>query len=162
MRAYLVAGSPKICSSLGSYSAWSDMVRSPLVWLGEPDPVISMEGLRNEDEELSNISEFVQQWLDSGLSLDTNFLLVSIVEEACAPPPPNYYGPQPFKELLLRIAATKNDPGKVSAERLGRWLRRISGRVVSLVDSRGALRKYRLIREPGRSRQAYYKLTEVS
>jgi len=162
VRAYLVAGSPKICSSLGSYSAWSDMVRSPLVWLGEPDPVISMEGLRNEDEELSNISEFVQQWLDSGLSLDTNFLLVSIVEEACAPPPPNYYGPQPFKELLLRIAATKNDPGKVSAERLGRWLRRISGRVVSLVDSRGALRKYRLIREPGRSRQAYYKLTEVS
>src|SRR6516164_278887 len=125
VRAYLVAGSPKVCGPFGSYAAWSTMVRSPLVWLGEPDPVISMEGLRDEDEELSNISEFVQQWLDSGLSLDTNFLLVSIVEEACAPPPPNYYGPQPFKELLLRIAATKNDPGKVSAERLGRWLRRI-------------------------------------
>jgi hypothetical protein len=161
VRAYLAAGSPKVCPAIGSYAAWSTMVRSPLVWLGEPDPVISMEGLRDEDEELSNISEFVQQWLDSGLSLDTGFLLVSIVEEACAPPPPNYYGPQPFKELLLRIAATKSDPSKVSAERLGRWLRRISGRVVSLVDSQGVLRKYRLIRELGRSKQVYFRLIEV-
>src|SRR6516162_10098214 len=70
VRAYLCAGSPKICSPLGSYSAWSTMVRSPLVWLGELDPVISMDGLRDEDIELANIREFFGLWMEYGLDLD--------------------------------------------------------------------------------------------
>ena len=48
VRAYLVAGSPKVCGPFGSYAAWSKMVRSPLIWLDEPDPIISMEGIRDD------------------------------------------------------------------------------------------------------------------
>lgn len=46
IRAYLAAGSPRICGPLGSYAAWSKLVRSPLVWLGEPDPIASMDAAR--------------------------------------------------------------------------------------------------------------------
>src|SRR5262249_32440603 len=37
MRGYLAAGAPEVCGPFGSYAEWSAMVRSPLVWLGEPD-----------------------------------------------------------------------------------------------------------------------------
>ena len=37
VRAYLAAGSPKVCRPFGSYHRWNALVRSPLVWLDEPD-----------------------------------------------------------------------------------------------------------------------------
>jgi len=48
MRSYLTAGGPQVCGALGSYPDWSRMVRSPLVWLGEPDPVESAQGAARE------------------------------------------------------------------------------------------------------------------
>jgi putative DNA primase/helicase len=53
MRAYLAAGAPPVCGPFGSYSEWSTMVRSPLVWLGEPDPIASIDATQAEDPELS-------------------------------------------------------------------------------------------------------------
>ena len=161
VRAYITAGSPKVCPSLASYSAWSDLVRSPLVWLGEPDPVISMEGLRNEDVELANIREFFSLWLEYGLDLDTPYLTATIIEEAIAAPPANYWGPRELKPFLLGVAAARSDPGKISAERLGHWLRRISGRIVKLTDAQGTERKYRLMRELDRTNRACFRLVEL-
>jgi len=161
VRAYIAAGSPKVCPSLGSYSAWSDMVRSPLVWLGEPDPVISMEGLRNEDVELADIREFFSLWLEYGLDLDTPYLTASIIEEAIAAPPANYWGPRELKPFLLQVAASRNDPDKISAWRLGLWLRRISGRIVKLTDAQGTERKYRLMREQARTGRACFRLVQL-
>jgi hypothetical protein len=161
VRAYLAAGSPKICPPLGSYSAWSEMVRSPLVWLDEPDPVISMQGLRDEDVELVNIREFFGLWLEYSLGLDTPYLTATIIEEACAAPPANYWGPHEFKPFLLRVAAAKGDASKISPERLGHWLRRISGRIVKLTDAQGNERKYRLLREQDRLNRACFRLLEV-
>src|SRR5262249_30811664 len=45
-RAYLAAGKPGCLSPLASFEAWSDLVRSPLVWLGYPDPVETMASAR--------------------------------------------------------------------------------------------------------------------
>ena len=63
-RAYLAAGAPQVCGALGSYAEWSRMVRSPLVWLGEPDPVESMDSARDEDPELGDIRELFGLWPD--------------------------------------------------------------------------------------------------
>jgi len=161
VRAYLTAGSPKVCPSVGSYAAWSTMVRSPLIWLGEPDPMISMEGLRDEDIELSNICEFIGFWLEYGLALDTPYLTADIIEEATAAAPSNYWGPREFKPFLLRIASAKSDPTRVSAERLGHWLRRISGRIVKTIDAQGIERKYRLIKGQDRTRRANFRLVQL-
>jgi hypothetical protein len=162
VRAYLCAGSPSVCPPFGSYAAWSTMVRSPLVWLGEPDPVISMEGLRDEDIELANIREFFGFWMEYGLALDTPYVTADIIEEATAAAPSNYWGPREFKPFLLRIAAAKGDATKVSAERLGHWLRRISGRIVKLTDVQGMERRYRLIREQDRLKRACFRLIRLS
>jgi hypothetical protein len=126
IRAYLTAGAPAVCGSLGSYRDWSRMVRSPLVWLGQPDPVVSMESAREEEPGLADIRELFSLWRDY-LSLDDDYTVGKIIEVACATPAPNDFNPQPFRDLLLRVA---NDKGVVSVKRLGWWLRGISGRIV--------------------------------
>jgi hypothetical protein len=162
VRAYLAAGAPRVCGPLGSYAVWTRLARSPLIWLGEPDPVTCMDASRDEDEELSDIREFFALWLDHGLGLDTPYLTAAIIEEACVAPPPNYYGPQPFKQFLLRVAAVGGSPNAVSPERLGRWLRSISGRIVSLVDAQGTPRKYRLMsKRKLKAARAHFSLEEV-
>ena len=70
MRAYLAAGSPKVCGPFGSYPEWSAMVRSPLVWLGEPDPITSVNMSQVEDPELADLREWVNLWLKE-YALDT-------------------------------------------------------------------------------------------
>ncbi len=131
IRAYLTAGAPRVCGSLGSYSAWSTMVRSPLVWLNEPDPITSVDSIRQEDPELSNIREFFGLWLAYDLGLDTPYTTSRIIEVACMVSAPNDYNPPALKQFLLRVAASRGNEGVVSAERLGHWLRKISGRIVA-------------------------------
>jgi putative DNA primase/helicase len=162
VRAYFTAGTPQVCGPLASYAAWSKMVRSPLVWLGEPDPRLTMDEVREDDWDLANIREFFELWLAYDLGLATDCTTADIVETACRPPAPNNYAPQSFKQLLLRVAATKSAAGTVSPERLGWWMRRISGRVVSLVDADGKVRQYRLIKQSGRKRPpACFRLVEI-
>ena len=69
IRAYLAAGAPQVCGPFGSYTAWSRMVRSPLVWLGEPDPITSMDAARGEDSVLTEIRELFGFWIDYSLGL---------------------------------------------------------------------------------------------
>jgi putative DNA primase/helicase len=46
VRAYLAAGQPNKKPILASYGAWSDKVRSALVWIGCADPVETMKAIR--------------------------------------------------------------------------------------------------------------------
>jgi hypothetical protein len=104
------------------------MVRSPLVWLGLPDPFKSTEQTREEDEGLAQIREFFQLWLNSDLRLDCNYTTARIIEIACEPPAG--FNPPVFKQFLLRVAEDKKDRTTISPERLGWWLRSNNGRVV--------------------------------
>jgi hypothetical protein len=149
IRAYLAAGSPAVCDSIGSYSAWSSMVRSPLIWLGQPDPVGSMDTARGEDPELANIRELFALWPEY-FSLDEPYTTAQIIEMACEAPTLGDFNPQPFKALLLRVAG---DKGSVSPIRLGWWLRKISGRVVG---------EYRLNLGRLNTARASYSLTKVA
>jgi hypothetical protein len=153
MRAYLVAGAPEVCGPFGSYAEWSTMVRSPLVWLGEPDPVASVDKTQAEDPELADVRELFNLCVDE-FKPDTVYGTATFIEAADAAPVG--FNPNPFKELLLRIAGDKD--GDISAKRLGEWLRRNSGRVVRIADGR----KFWLVRElhvyQGRAR---YRLKEV-
>lgn len=133
IRAYRVAGAPKVCGAIGSYEDWSDMVRSPLIWLAQADPVASMETAREEDPELSAIRELFGQWREH-LSLSSGYTTNAIIKTACEKGPgasfdynvQEFRAPE-FRDLLLRQAG---DGGAVNSRRLGRWLSRIKGRVV--------------------------------
>jgi hypothetical protein len=127
IRAYLAAGAPRVCGTIGSYADWSRMVRAPLIWLGQPDPVESMNAARIEDPERSDIREFFLLWVDE-LNLDERYTTARILEVANEPMSSGDYNRRPLKELLLRVAGERNGK-EISAGRLGWWLRRISGRV---------------------------------
>lgn len=131
--AYRAAGAPTVCGPVGSYEVWSDMVRAPLIWLGEADPVDSMETARAEDPELSAIRELFGHWRDHPLlHLNSPYSVNSIIQVACEQA--ETYGsfgrefktPE-FRDLLLRMAGRG---GVVNSADLGAWLKSISGRVV--------------------------------
>ncbi|MCJ2065394.1 bifunctional DNA primase/polymerase [Methylobacterium sp. J-088] len=133
IRAYRAAGAPKVCGPVGSYEDWTDAVRAPLIWLGQPDPCASMETAREEDPELSAVRELFGHWQEH-LELSSGFTTNAIIKSACEKAPssslhpnlPGFLRPE-FRDLLLRQAG---DGGAVSSRRLGKWLARISGRVV--------------------------------
>jgi Bifunctional DNA primase/polymerase, N-terminal len=125
MRAYLAAGAPEVCGPFGSYEDWSRMVRSPLIWLDEPDPVASVDTSQAEDPELAELREWFILWL-AEFKLDEPYTSARFAEEAAAAP--IGFNVNPFKEFLLRVATDKN--GEVSTKRLGEWLARNCGRVV--------------------------------
>jgi hypothetical protein len=156
VRAYLAAGSPKVVKPFGSYHRWSALVRSPLVWLGEPDPVDSVEAIRKEDPTLADMGELFSLW-ESCLKLDTFYTTSRIIElaeeqaQVSSQSPPNFNGSE-FKNFLLKAAAARGSPSVVSPERLGKWLRRISGRIVG---------RRRLMREQDRNHIVMFRLTAV-
>jgi putative DNA primase/helicase len=80
-RAYNAAG---VCRPLGSYDEWSDAVRAPLIWLGEADPVDSMETAREEDPELMSIRELFAQ-LPSHFP-DREWTTADLIKIACERP----------------------------------------------------------------------------
>ncbi len=133
IRAYRVAGSPTVCGPLGSYEDWSEMVRAPLIWLGQADPAESMDTAREEDPELSAIRELFGHWREN-LTLADGYTTNAITKAACAKAPTSSFDfsqqgfllPE-FRDLLLRQAG---EGGVVNSRRLGKWLSRIKGRVV--------------------------------
>jgi hypothetical protein len=125
-RAYRTAGMPEVCATIGSYSEWSDAVRAPLIWLGEADPVASMETARDEDPELTLIREVFSYWRDH-LVLDSPYTTNQIITRACERDPLSEFTLAEFRDVLLRVAG---DGGTINSKRLGKWLSRISGRVV--------------------------------
>jgi putative DNA primase/helicase len=150
VRAYLVAGAPSVCGAYGSYGLWSTMARRPLVWLGEPDPVASLDTIRDEDVELSNIHEFFDLWKDY-LRLDTPYTTARLLEIANEQVSPVVS--HPLKEFFLKVAARRGKETEISPERAGQWMRRISGRVVN---------ELRLVREQGRAHTAIFRLVETT
>jgi Bifunctional DNA primase/polymerase, N-terminal len=152
MRAYLAAGAPEVCGPFGSYAEWSTIVRSPLIWLGEPDPVASIDTTQAEDPELAELRELGEWWLGE-LKLDEDYLSARFVE--IAHEGPSGFNTNPLKDLLLRVAGDKD--GDISVKRLGEWLRRNSGRVVRLSDGR----RYWLIRKQASAGRAAFCLSEV-
>src|SRR5262249_37236103 len=154
MRAYLAAGAPSMCGPFGSYAEWSTMVRSPLVWLGEPDPVTSIDATQAEDPELADLRELFDKCLDESKP-EIIYTTAGLIEAASLAPAG--FNTNPFRELFLRIAGDKD--GEISDKRLGDWLRWNNGRVVRIADGR----RFRLVRQPHlRAGRAPYRLEEVT
>jgi len=120
-RAYLAAGSPHKCRQLPSFPAWSDLVRSPIVWLNWTDPIESMAVARGEDPTRQAKSALFAAWATE-LSLDPiGFLTSELIEKANAYDGAQHVHPT-FREACLSVARDRNTLA-ISPERLGKWLR---------------------------------------
>jgi RepB DNA-primase from phage plasmid len=121
VRAYLRSGESVDLRPLGSYGVWCCMVREPLVWLGEPDPVASMDAARAEDPVLSSYATFFGL-----MPPDTWLKPTEIIRHARGEADkPNS---SDLWDLLVDVAGNGDT---ISAKKLGWWLKRGTGRVIS-------------------------------
>jgi hypothetical protein len=138
VRAFIVAGRPRQTQPLGSFEEWSGLVRDALIWLGEPDPVATMERARREDPQLKALAEVIARWSEA---IGTGeFTVKQVIDRATDLMPTK--GPRglnfnnlahrefmfpEFREALLVVAG---ENGSVNSKRLGKWLGRSKGRIV--------------------------------
>jgi hypothetical protein len=116
IRAYLTAGVPGL-KPLASYDAWCRFVRGPLMWLGEADPVKSMEEVRNEDPVLMGIRTL---FASDVFALGARYTTKQIVEKMI--------GRDDEVSDFLKHVGGQN--GVLDSRTLGMWLKSITGRVV--------------------------------
>ena len=131
-RAYVAAGKPGRLPPPASFEEWSDLVRSPLVWLGMADPWTSTEAAREDDPELSALRDILGGWADA-IGIGEPVPVRKVVETANAKDVSYDDGPAPwkwpdFRANLSQIAGTR---GIVDPIRLGRWLLGREGRIVN-------------------------------
>jgi putative DNA primase/helicase len=136
--AYRAAKMPEVCGPIGSYGEWSRLVRAPLIWLGDQDPAKSMELARDEDPELAAIHQLFTLWPEC-LSLTSPYTTKQIIEAATKH--------SEFRELLMLQAG---DAREIVSKRLGRWLTKITGRVVNghrltMAEGKGRGNRYALL-----------------
>ena len=129
LRAYRVADRPMKTNPLGSFVPWSQWVREALLWLGEADPVSTMERVRETDPKRSAIVAVTAQWADViGPEVVT---AKTVIERATASTRdhmdrPTYTNPD-FREALMGVAGAA---GHVNSTKLAYWLRAHKDRVV--------------------------------
>jgi hypothetical protein len=129
LRAYVVAGSPKQSTSLGSFEGWSRMVRDAIIWLGEPDPVATMKEIQKDDPERMKIVALMDAWEAS--FKDAGRTVAAAIDEAVKAHTKSLAegkGAHPLREALLTVAGSG---GTISAEAFGKWLRSMKDRIVS-------------------------------
>ena len=85
VRAWIAAGRPAAdVTEIGSYGAWSDLCRQPLLWLGEPDSATSLIQQVEEDPDAEALSALLKAWhLEFGKNAA---MLRTVVERAASDP----------------------------------------------------------------------------
>jgi len=131
LRAYALAGKPNTPTPLGSFADWSNWIRGALIWLGQADPVATMQAVRDGDPVLAAIRAVVAGWSEAiGQDEVTVKAAIAKANDTTEWTPrcdsvPEY--PE-FRDALLAVAGIRDvvDPG-----RLGRWLRSKRNKVVA-------------------------------
>jgi hypothetical protein len=118
LRAYCAAGRPNVgVKPWGSFDAWSDLVRSALIWAGEPDPCDSRAELTEADADLALLKQLMAGLLELGDEPRTvRDMLGRLESDNLAAP-------------TLRGAFAELDGDKPSPRALGNKLRKFKGRV---------------------------------
>ena len=149
LRAHFLAGLPTPAKPLGSYEIWSDRVRSPLLWLGEPDPCDTMEKARDSDRKLAALRTILNQW-EAVLGED-RFLARQAADKASEREDSDNqsFRYPDFREALMAVAG---DHGTINTQRLGNRLQANKGRII---------RGRRIVPDGGRSGVLYWRLELV-
>jgi hypothetical protein len=127
-RAYAVAGRPDKVKPLASFGGWSDTVRSALIWLGEADPVASMEETVKDDPVRVELQEMLSSWVEVlGSGPRYRFSLADIIKIA---EEKTHTYELVWPCLHAAIQGTRKGGGVVDAQKLGIWLRSRKNRIL--------------------------------
>jgi hypothetical protein len=120
VRAFIIAGRPG-AEQMPSFDMWSQSIRGALTWLGEPDPVNTMEVVREEDPDRLQLIMMIDAMRDAevfgiGKAVSAR-ALVAKAKDASA-------------TALIEALGTFEQRGEVNLRRLGMWLARMKGRIM--------------------------------
>jgi hypothetical protein len=146
LRAYHVAGRPKQAEPLGSFEEWSNWVRGALLWLGQADPVETIEEAREADPRLEELNAVLTHWHDvlGDAPVTVRDLIDRATQQRTALGAGSVTFPRAecafpdFREALLAVAGAG---GAINGKSLGKWLALNQDRIVDgLCIERGKLR----------------------
>lgn len=121
LRAYHHAGRPQVSMrSMGSYDAWSAVVRAAVIWAGLPDPAVTQDGLREDADEDRNVARGLLRALHESRG-DAPFTAAAVAADAAVADATS----------ALRVAVESTCNGQVTAKALGYRLRRLRRAVVA-------------------------------
>ena len=136
LRAYHHAGYPNKLPRLASFELWSDWVHGALVWLGQADPIDTIEEVRELDPDRGRMVAVIEQWVENVGTAEVS--VNKLIEIACDQKAVSSYqngGHQSaefvrpeFRDALLAGAGTN---GAINSYRLGKWLGANKDRLVA-------------------------------
>ena len=116
-RAYRAAGRPGLLPQLASYGEWSDTVRSALVWLGEADPVKSMDTSKAEDPEANALLIMLHEWKEMfGSGKENGVALREVIRHICDQNDPVYGGGKNYLHPGAAQRGAVGDAGPASPQ----------------------------------------------
>jgi putative DNA primase/helicase len=127
VRAYIVAGRPGCLDPIPSFGAWSDNVRSALVWLGCADPCATIEEGRSDDDNEEATAAMFTAW-PRGVGALEGYTTAEIIEEATRGDATGVLLRPDLLDALRRVG--RNRRGELDPLTLGQWLRRHRDQVV--------------------------------
>ena len=124
IRAYIMAACPaQNLKPLGSYGAWTQIVRNALVWLGQPDPATAVYNRKAEDSDREILDRMLLAWKAAfGSSTTAVRDALKHIDSLGSNKPSR----AELAELFRDVAKLK---GEVNRNRLGRWIARHQGRI---------------------------------
>jgi putative DNA primase/helicase len=149
-RAHMVARFPEKQAPLASFEGWSDVVRSALIWLGQADPVKSLDIGRDEDPERNALLELMTAWESAfGVGKDNARTIANVIKMATKTAKKAADTEQPdmlpetveekekaaaevaaqLLDALVTVCGKKT--GKLDANALGYFLRDCKGRILA-------------------------------
>jgi hypothetical protein len=123
LKAYHLAGKPNK-EVLGGFQQWSHLVRGALLWLGEADPVDTMEDIRKHDPKNSALKAVIMEW--GKVWKDKPVTVHDMV--AWADAWDKGYVHSALRDALMTIAGQGKE---INRRRLGNWISSNKGKIVS-------------------------------
>jgi putative DNA primase/helicase len=121
LRAWHVADERLNLPAFGGFEDWSYRIREALIWLGRTDPCETVAKVRDSDPHRTELIAVTEQWKGC-LALDQGYTVQQIISRALTD--------SSFHNALMAVAETHSG-SVVNNMRLGRWLRRVKGKVVN-------------------------------
>jgi hypothetical protein len=128
LRAYVVAGRPdQGLKPWGSFEDWSKMIRAPLVWLGEADPVSSQASLSKNDPQREAHALILHAWVK--VYKHAPITCAEIARQVSGKDR-NYLEVTADMAELREALESVLDRGELKPRSLGRWLQAHQDRVI--------------------------------
>jgi hypothetical protein len=121
LRAWHVEDERLNLPAFGGFEGWSYRIREALIWLDRIDPCETLAEVRESDPHRSELIAVIEQWKEH-LALNQGYTVQQLISRALID--------SDFHNALLAVAVTHSGSA-VNNMRLGRWLKRVRGKVVN-------------------------------